>query len=285
MKIIDRTFHKACTPALGLLLIVLVASCKKENKIVENDDDRRMYKLPQGNQPYDQQIMEFYKNYKSVILYNFDEADFSYGFTGPVEVGLWATPAGPNGIQQTLDFFQQQWFSAYPAEFLKENLPFKILLASTIRKKLEYGNINDTIQLKAYAGYRNVAFGLTGQLNNLTHEGTDSARGAIHGAFWQQALLNGTIPAPPDFPMLLSYTSEINTMKLLGTFSYRSGMTGYQDLGDYIQVITAHHKSWLDANLFTPANDPAGNFKKKYNIIINYYKTKYNIDLQAIGDL
>lgn len=284
MKITERSLHKICFPVYALLLVVLVSSCKKENKISENDDDRRMYKLPQGNQPYDQQIVEFYKKYNTVILYNFDQADFSYGFTGPMELNLWATPAGPNGIQETMDFFQQHWFSLYPEEFLKKHLPFKILLASLIRKKREWGGM-DTFQMKAYAGYRNVAFGLTGQLGGLLHEQIDSARGAIHAAFWQQALFNGTLTVPPGFPELPAYPADGPPMKQEGTFAFRSPMNAIQDVGDYINVITSHHKSWLDANLFTPANDPAGNYKKKYNLIINHCKTKYNIDLQAIGDL
>ncbi|MBO9631854.1 MAG: hypothetical protein J7578_01965 [Chitinophagaceae bacterium] len=280
----ERSFHITGTTIACLLSVLMLASCKKENKIVENDDDRKMYKLPQGNQPYDQQIMEFYNKYKTVILYNFVESDFSYSFTGPMEAGLWITPAGPNGIQQTLDFLQQHWFSMYPDEFLKKNLPFKLLLASDIRKRLEWG-VHDTIQLKARPGYRNVAFGLTGHLDNLSHAAIDSARGSLHGAFWLQAILSGTIEMPPGFPSLSAYPADPAAMKLAGTFSWRSPMDGMLDVGDHIEMITSHHKSWLDANLFTPANDPAGNYKKKYNIIVNFYKTKYNIDLQAIGDL
>jgi hypothetical protein len=284
MKTIDQTFQSACSLICSLLLLVLASSCKKENPIVHTDEDLRLYKLPQGDQPYDQQIVDLYNKYNTVILYNYVDADFSYGFTGPVEANLWAPCAGPNGIQQTLDFFQQHWFSLYADTFLIRNLPFKILLSSGIRKKLEYSS-GDTVQLKASAGYRNVAFGLTGKLDNLSHVDIDSARGALHGAFWQQALFNGTIMLPPAFPAPSSYPAGSDDMKKAGTFTFKAPMNAFNDMGDYIQVITAHHKTWLDANLFTLQNDPAGNYKKKYNIIISYYKTTYNIDLQAIGNL
>lgn len=284
MKKNNHPIHNSFTAILSSLLLLSAISCKKENAIVVNDDDTRMYKLPQGDQPYDKQILEFYSKYNSVILYNYRESDFIYQFTGPTELDLRAPAAGPNGIQETLDFFQEHWLSMYPEAFLKKNLPFKILLADSITKILE-GLPSDTVQLPAIAGYRNVTFGLTGHLSGLSSDGIDSARGALHGAFWQQAFISNTIEMPPLFPNFPSYPRDITAMKNAGTFFYRNGMTGMMDAGDHIQMITAHSKTWLDANLYTPQNDPLGNYKKKYDILINYYQTKYNIDLQAIGNL
>lgn len=277
--------NKVHTAVYALLMLITLASCKKENDIIKNDDDARMYQLPQGNEPYDQQIMEFYKKYNSVILYKYNQADFTYNFTGLTEVNISAPAAGPNGIQETIDFLQQQLISKYPEEFLQKNLPFKILLASKILKKRESFPF-DTLELPAAAGYSNITFGLTGRLSGLSHETADSARGGLHGALWLKGLLSGNIKVPPTFtPANTGYSPDPNHMRDMGFFFYRLGGTEYQDVADYITVITGHHKTWLDANVFTPSFDPKGNFKRKYNLVINYYKTQYNVDLQAIGNL
>lgn len=282
MKKIHQNIPVGVTAILSLLLLTTAISCKKENAIVKSDEDARLYKLPQGDQPYDQQIVDFYNKYHTVILYNYVRSDFDYNFTSFTLPNISAPAAGPIGIQQTLNFLQEQWFSMYPDAFLKKGLPLKILLSSRISKIPEQGTNSD---LPAIAGYRNVTFGLTGKLDNLTPGAIDTARGALHDAFWQQAFANNTIELPPTFPSLSTYPSTAAAMKQAGTFFSRQGMTMYHDAGDYMKVITSKSRTWLDANLFTPQNDPNGNFKKKYDILVNYYQTKYNVDLQAIGNL
>ncbi|MNR49214.1 hypothetical protein D3C85_1685630 [compost metagenome] len=61
-------------------------------------------------------------------------------------------------------------------------------------------------------------------------------------------------------------------------------MTARDDFMDYITAIVTHSASELEASIFLPENDPQGRFKFKYNAIINYYKAKYSLDLQSIGN-
>ncbi len=112
-------------------LVITAGACKKEETLTKTEDNR-LYHLPQGNQPYDQEIMDFYKEYNVVILYKFSALDFSYSPNGPNPPYVTATPAEPGQVKESLDFLHEQWFNLYSKSFLKQALPFKILLASDL---------------------------------------------------------------------------------------------------------------------------------------------------------
>jgi hypothetical protein len=52
----------------------------------------------------------------------------------------------------------------------------------------------------------------------------------------------------------------------------------------FLDTICAKSKAQLDAYALNPTNDQLGMVKRKYDILINYFKNNYNVDLQAIGN-
>jgi hypothetical protein len=63
-----------------LILLLMAAGCKKEDAIVP-DKIVPEYSLPQGNHPYDTQIVDFHNKYGCYILYKFTEKDFKWNIT------------------------------------------------------------------------------------------------------------------------------------------------------------------------------------------------------------
>lgn len=269
---------------IAVTLLLGISSCKKEAALVASEDNK-FYKLPQGNQPYDQQILAFYNKYKTVILYNFSTVDFIYAPAGPFDPTASAVPAGPVKIQETLDFLQQHLFNAYSEEFLQKVLPFKILLASEAKIQLQFPF--DPVPVPAIAGYNHITFGLNGQLDGMSAGALDTARGFLHSALLRQAVSNSQATIPPTFRTLAAagLSSGFDQIKQNGVFVFRTNNTVYSDFGDYIRVITSTHINDLNTKLFTAQNDPKGMFKKKYNAIVSYFLQNYDIDLQAIGNL
>jgi len=125
-----RFFSRLYILVFSLMSIV---SCQKESPLVVSEPGTNVfYQLPQGNHPYDDEIVEFYKNYNCFILYKFSEADYNYNWTASVTTTLSVESADTMYISDALKYLHRNLFDIYPKQFLKETMPFSILLASKI---------------------------------------------------------------------------------------------------------------------------------------------------------
>jgi hypothetical protein len=274
----------------AICLVLVASSCKKEDALTPSEFNE-LYKLPQGDQPYDQEIVEFYKKYNTVILYKFSMVDFAYSPLGAQPPHTTFSPVEPGQVQESLDFLNQQWFNTYPEVFLKKNLPFKILLASDIYRDIPSGtgeNIGKSWP-PAISGFNHVTFGRGGRITGMTEIQKDSVRGELNHGFWYLAALNGQLDLPPLFKSSAPDYSAIpsNQYHQYGAFRViKSGtMTVNDDLAAFIRIITSTSYATLSTTLFTPARDPKGLYKKRYNYIVDYYLATYGFDLKAIGEM
>lgn len=172
-------YIRVARPLLPCLLVLLLGSCQKEAKLSPAPPNV-FYTLPQGNHPYDQDILQFYNTYHTYILYKFDSSDFNYNITAPLDATLSARPADTNYIAQAMAFLHANWFDAYPPAFLQKTLPFKILLSSNICYLSGQAWGIDTMNnaYSSYSGYNQVTFGLVmDSLLTLTSSQIDSTRG------------------------------------------------------------------------------------------------------------
>lgn len=269
-------------------LVITAGACKKEETLTKTEDNR-LYHLPQGNQPYDQEIMDFYKEYNVVILYKYSALDFSYSPNGANPPYVTAIPAEPGQVKESLDFLHEQWFNLYNKSFLKQALPFKILLASNLVKVVPpyQPETAGTSYPLAVKGFNHVTFGRAGRTSTMTAADKDTMRGALHKSFWHLAILNRLVELPPAFVALIPDYSLVHAWypERHGVFKLFSGITHADDFAEYIHVITSTDYTTLQNTLFIPSRDPKGMFRKKYDAIVQYYLQKYNIDLQAIGNL
>ncbi|WP_343561518.1 hypothetical protein [Sphingobacterium sp.] len=272
-----KNYLKICF--YGITLIGLLVSCKKEAAL-EPSVIKLEYSLPQGNHAYDSRIVNFYQTYKTFILYQFTDADFRWNFNG--NISYVAQQADPAHVETALNFFDKELFAYYSPELLKTMLPYKILLC----KKIEY-----TMNTEETPVYSDVASTQTHIAFSNVDAGWDSfstarkikARGQLHGVLWSSAVARGKMEQAPAFIEGINYS-------YVGSWNYKSfGMfnptsVAADDIFDYVSRITSHTKEAFEAEYLNADFDPTGVYRRRYEALLAYYKTKYNLDLQAIGN-
>lgn len=274
---------------MGCVLSLVLLACKKEAPLSPGAPDV-LYKLPQGNHPYDTAIQNFYNKYHCFILYKWDSTEFLYAVTRNFTDAVMAYAADSDYVQQALDFMHANWFDLYPSAFLQQTLPLKILLASDIDTvKSAQGITIHHVFPSSVAGYNHVTFGLVnGSLPTLTTGERDTARGCLQRAYWLQALGMNMVEAPPAFDSTIQLSQVTNTPVSLqqnGIVRWENPLTITMDLADWVMVITSTNSATMNSTWLSPSNDIYGAYKKKYDIITSYYLNKYGVDLQAIGNL
>ncbi|AOM76409.1 hypothetical protein [Pedobacter steynii] len=263
------------------LMIALALGCKKE-PVIQPDTLQPEYQLPQGNQPYDNKILDFYKKYGTYILYKFNDKDFQWNISANILYA--ADPGDQDYIAQSLEMMDKKLFSFYTEPFLKLSLPYKILLSSRIRRVVAPDTLATPVN--AVSTFSHFTFGQASpRLGNLTEQELTVMKNELHIAYWKQAVITKKVELPDLFIAATDYgmVQDYNKNEY-GVFTYSYGMTASDDFLDYITAIVSHTAEELEATIFLPENDPQGRFKFKYNAVINYYKAKYNLDLQAIGN-
>lgn len=269
------------------LALLVMTACKKEAP-VQTDKFEPEYKLPQGDHPYDRSILDFYQKYGTYILYKFNSKDFRWNVTG--NIPYVAEPGDEAYIAPALEALNKHLFSHYPEVFLKKALPYKIILSDKIRKVIsdpQTGRVDTLDHPENTAGsISHLAFGhASSRLGQLSPEELLLMKGDLHREFWLQAIQTGKLDLAPLFLTATDYAmvNDFNK-KDYGVFNISYTMAMMEDFGDYIRYIASHSYKEIEATLFNPVNDPKGRFFYKYKLIVDYYKTRYQIDLQAIGN-
>ena len=299
-----KTFIKHIAP---FLLMLIMAGCvKKEGTLPPSEEPEDVYgdhTLPQGNHEYDAEIVEFYKKYNTLILYKYRPRDIYWNVTRSIEAfynettnsttyGYLYTPPDENYIRPLLDFLKANFFSYFPDEILKKNLPRKIYLMD----KYMYVTSGTGRPEQRNKTYYSAAFGydylaLTGasaDIINMTPEQKRTYRSEVIYLFLQQLVNNGTIPRLAAFTALTNYSLAMPTWELM----YGNGIiiweqrTPNADWDAYMKTLLTKTDAQLNATggFWNPAIDNKGTIRKKSDVMINYFKTKYNIDLRAIAN-
>ncbi|MGE8426993.1 MAG: hypothetical protein ACN6O7_03915 [Sphingobacterium sp.] len=263
----------------GLALLGFLLGCKKDAPL-EPSEIKLPYSLPQGNHAYDTRIVNFYEKYKTFILYQFTDADFRWNFSNNIQYS--AEQADPAHVETALNFYDRELFAYYSPAFLNTMLPYKILLCKNIRYIMSTDEIpvySDVARTQSHIAFSNVDAGW----GSFSVARKIDVRGKLHGIFWASAIARGKIELAPEFIKGINYPS-------VGSWNYKSfGMftdvtVSADDVFDYVSRITSHTKAAFEAEYLNAAADPTGVYRRRYEALLDYYKTKYNIDLQAIGD-
>ncbi|TKC61466.1 hypothetical protein FBD94_13130 [Pedobacter hiemivivus] len=274
---------KLKTLVYPLIALLMVAGCKKEAAIMP-DTITPEYSLPQGNHPYDTQIVDFYQTYGCYMLYKFTEKDFNWNISN--KLSYVADQGDENYIVPALAALDKYLFKYYSSDFLKKALPYKIILSARIREIVDR---TDTLAtpVNSVSTFSHFAFGHAGSsLAGMTENELKVMKVDLHREFWMQAVSLGKIPLPPTFVRATNYEDVFSwTAKANGVFFPTANGVAtnvYTDFEGYMNVIASKTVEELEQSLFKPLNDPNGKYKLKYNMIISYYKTVYGIDLQGI---
>jgi len=291
----------------AFLLVLTMAGCvKKEGTLPPGEEPENVYgdhTLPQGDHAYDADIVAFYKKYNTLILYKYKSRDIYWNVNRSIEPyydeptnytssGYLYTPPDENYIQPLLELMNTQFFNYFPDELLKKNLPRKIYLMDKYMY-VSFGTGRPEQQAKTYykgaLGFDYLAVtGASPDIINITPAQKRAFRGDLTYLFLQQLVNNGTIPRLAAFSNLTNYALAMPTWDL----RYGNGIIIWEqrtpnlDWDAYLKVLLTMTDSQLKATggFWNPAIDNKGTIRKKSDVMINYFKTNYNIDLRAIAN-
>jgi hypothetical protein len=316
MHSLNNTIRKLAfgiTTVIGSTLLIL--SCNKDNNPPQvSEKSATRYQLPQGNASFDAAILDLFQKYDSYILYKFSDVDFNYQFSYNLASPPFASISAVTGpvvmrggdsiaIQSALDFMNTYWFSFYPEDFKKKYLPQKILLAGLVYTT-RWNNttkIYDTPRVNPYTipieGVDHITLPkIDTAFNSYPLASRLLLKAKLNSLFLKHLMypVINTIPAPVPAPAEFFKVSDYSLGGITSALKYKYGfdtiVTGGKapmpiiDMMGFLDSICAKSKSQLDANMLNPNVDVMGLTRRKYELLVNYFKANYNVDIQAIGN-
>lgn len=295
----------------SLLLVCVAIGCNEEKALTPSEAPELIYgkyTLPQGDHDYDKDILSFYKECSSLLLYKFTSKDFGWNVSGNVNWdpvrdtiggGFEAMPADEQYVGQQIDLLNKKLFAYFPKSFLAGYLPQRILLCSKLNQ-VQYGldhypTDEDRIFLDVYNGFHHIAVNW-GNKSILTMTATEknTFKNAVCQAFFLTIFPltgSGLIEIPQSFVRVSNYTlsfpeGDKKAMYGNGILDYGHRSAPLYDWFDYIKLIvsTPYDELTSEGGVLSPEVDVNGKVREKYDLMINFFKTGYGFDLQAIGD-
>lgn len=287
-----------------VLLGLILPGCKKK-EVLEPSVSKIEYELPQGTNAFDTDLVNLYQNYGSYFLYKFNpDIDFAWV---PAAVGtdnLFSTrfsceQADEAAVAKVLPFVQKNWLSLYPDTFLKRTLPFKVLLAKNLKRLKNPSTTDNTLSNTGLTsgtfpntilGYYHITISnFAPSFDGMTAAQKTLFKGDMHIEYWNYMFATGKVAMPTNFATVSNYALTVSSSTMyangfLDTRAKSQNNPQLYDLRTYVKAITNNPKTVLDNTILKPTNDTKGLINQKYNLVVSYYKTVYNVDLQAIGD-
>ena len=286
---------------------VLFTGCYDEGKLSSSPEPELIYgkyTLPQGNHDYDDDIVKFYKQYSSLILYKFTSKDFGWSPTWDAaydvtkdtaqDIGsnlpkYYAPSADEQYVGEQLDLLHDKLFN-YLSDELMHLLPQKILLCSTIEKVpvgLGYDPTPEerTFQ-NVYSGYYHIAVNW-GSANILTMTAEERNQFKIELCTAYFTAILGSLETPREFFMVSSYANiAANEIYENGILDYNHRTSMKEDWFDYVKLAIENSIEDLEAEggVLNESIDVEGKIREKYTIMTEFFKSKYHFDIQAIGN-
>lgn len=284
------------------LFVLVVTGCYKEDSLEPSSEpESGQYILPQGNHDYDPEIVEMYRKYGTYMLYRFEDKDFWWAFSSDIRWkyqegvgtvgGYEATPADERYVGQQLELIKSKFLKYFPESFLKRALPLKMLLMSD----LNYVPTQENEPTDEDRQFRHVYWGYDylgvnwGNENILTM--TVAERNDFKAEICYLLLENfykKTKESPVNFFTVSKYGAEVGDYP--GDFGFldkNAVNDPDRDWLSFIKAIVSTPYEDMEAYggiLDDWTTDYFGVIRQKYNIVINFFKQTYQIDLQAIGN-
>lgn len=169
---------------LILLISVLagLSSCYNEDALVIPDQpDKYNILKDDPSNPTQHFRYQFYQKYKTVIITNPTEADYKFNFTSDNGIKITAPEQKQEVMDAGIEFLQKVLLDLYSDDFLKQNLPFSILLA----EQVQMASYGETTIMNSYTGGSFIALGnVTSDLKNMSKEEFVKIRADVNATFW-----------------------------------------------------------------------------------------------------
>ncbi|MBP1618225.1 MAG: hypothetical protein H6Q14_2052 [Bacteroidetes bacterium] len=308
----------------GILLILSTtfASCNYDEDSLTASGTESGYSVPQGNQDYDTEIVDFYEKYGSCLLYKFTDKDAYWtpsawnngvvgAYTDGGQAGFIVAAADTQYIGKQLELLHALLFDFYTDSFLKKFLPVKVLLCSSILSceavySPVYGFVG--VNTPAYYNYDNIclSYGSSAVDTITTAEDSSTVAMGFNRCLMESMVGRGLSSPTTDFTASATYTSltTLTTNALCwarGVFPPYYSVTPARDWYFFMLMMVSYPESYLTRTptttitttnytetawegILNSAKDVNGLMLKRYTIVRNYFIDNYGMDLQSIGN-
>jgi hypothetical protein len=299
---------------IGCISSILLFSCKKDEKIGPPVPIAADYTLPQGNasKEANDKIQQLYNTYGSYFLYIYTQKDFEWvlgtgGAASKIDTVVMGNPAY---VGDMLNFLDDIWLKFLPDDFKKtQGIPYRILMADTIKQyRPGYPPGREYLYFDYKVVGKSITFaGMNASLRSMTPAEKLAKKNLIMGVLWNYYIANKVVDIPAAFYNVSDYAanppaSPVNANNPANLEAFRnkgflpgsyvgSGTPSEWYYGTYawttaqvsdINSFMLHLTTRTDAQMQPYLAYPA--IKTKFDILANYFKTKYKIDVRAIAN-
>lgn len=253
--------------------------------------------LPQGDHDYDDVIMEWHRKYNVIPLYIFGERDYYWKVTSDIRWyydsgkdqtmgGYKVIPADQDYVGQLLELVEQKVFRHIPDATLAELLPYKILLAQQVihNPGSLVGEVPESqyTSVNCLSGFDYVCFaGAIPEIENFSGTERDKYQKDCVKMIMEKGIDNGKLRADELFYTVSDYDGTYSSSSCLAAGLLNEYVSnGDYDLKTYVNLITSTPYEQIKSRYL----DRYSAIKDKYEMVVNSFKEKYNIDLQNIGN-
>ncbi|MFI0429389.1 putative zinc-binding metallopeptidase [Mariniflexile sp. HMF6888] len=305
-----------------LLSICALSSCSNtEENEIEPSGIKTGYTVPQGNNDFDNDIVKFYDDYGTYLLYRFTDKDAYWTPSkwtngepstddSQGKLGFIYFEPDENYIKPQLDLLNRTWFNHYSPEFLDKFLPVKILLCSQVQYcNFDFSSYPFKIKgadVPAYYNFDNicVSYAKEDVLNLTTEQETVFEKG-INRVFvdcmYGQGKLNTTEVFNASANYSIASAQKTNTaLWKIGILQPYYSASPNNDWKQFVTMMICYSEAYLNKDvttvneydtketswegIFSPIKDKNGLLKKRYDMVRQFYIDNYNIDLQLVGN-
>ena len=298
------------------LLYIIMLALPFAFAACDNDDvdgpseDGLSVDFPQGNHDYDQEFVNFKKEYGSMVLYKFTNAQFRWAFTEYIP--FYANQADEAYVQKAWNLVKEG-IDLWPKDFAKKCMPYQIMLCDSIWC-MKDGDWVDGKQQKvkstrnSCAGYSHIAFGFANSsVDRMTVEQKKEVMGDVAYAMVAYATAKANIAIPESFDTLFTKWKNNYNESSSGAWGYNGAgaldgtmphdkYTESHDFATYVKFMVMYSPETFERLFLNDDFDcggtqydanwnviPEHRIRQKYIAVCDYFKDVLGIDLGAIG--
>ncbi|QJB32182.1 hypothetical protein HF324_12600 [Chitinophaga oryzae] len=296
------------------LCCMILLSCKKDVSIGPPTAVPLDYALPQGDAPKEanDKIQALYDKYGSFFLYKFTQKDFIWvpstgGANSKIDTAVLGNPVY---TMDMLNFLDDIWLKFLPEDFKKnKGIPYRVMMADTIKQyRPGYPPGREYLYFDYKVVDKSITFaGMNASLRTMTAAEKIAKKNILIGVIWNYYIQNGILNIPSAFYEVSDYVtypvSPINAANpanveafrqrgflpasynavtgapsewYYGTFSWSGAKPS--DIASYILAVTTRTDAQMQPFLAYPL------IKQKFDLLVNHFKSRYNIDVRAIAN-
>lgn len=251
------------------------------------------YALPQGgNAAADQAIMSLYEKYGTYFLYDFTEKDFQWSLVNTSTLGdnvYRYDPIAADDVPDFLEVIQKAWLGNYSEAFLKEAMPFKVLLTERVQRQEEvfdwstWDYIVSWVDIPGRSITNQTALTNPGKAwGEMSASQKLNLKQYWNALFLQYCVESGSITIPDDFYALSDYTQSL---RWESASTARDAGFVYDPMSDTEWATEAYSLSKSsDVNAYIAQLVYRTDSEWEDDLTHDYVRRKYDILVQALTD-